>query len=107
MFHIAGSKIRVCSAVKQKTHCYAAMVMFLILITVLTVTYVIKRYKVNAFLLVLDNNHYKEAPQSYVARALTMFVRNKYACTYTYEMRASILQILSYHDSSHKYYCLL
>jgi hypothetical protein len=52
--------------------------MFLMLITVLTVTYVRKRYKGNAFLFVLDTNDYEERPQNYVARELLTFVRNKY-----------------------------
>ena len=56
------------------------MVKLLILITILTVTYVRKKYKRNAFLLVLDNNDYEEASQIYVARALLTFFRNKYVC---------------------------
>jgi len=38
------------------------MVKFLILITILTVTYVSKKYKGNTFLFVLDNNDYEESP---------------------------------------------
>lgn len=78
MFRIAGSKI--CSTEKQKTHCYAAMVKFLIFITILRVTYIRKKFKRNAFFRVLDINDYEEAPQSYIARSLLTFVRNKYVC---------------------------
>jgi len=56
------------------------MVKLLILITILTVIYVRKQYKGNAFLLVLDNNDYEEAPRIYVARVLLIFFRNKYVC---------------------------
>jgi hypothetical protein len=33
-----------------------------------------RQYKGNAFLFVLDNNGYEEAPQNYVARALPTFL---------------------------------
>jgi hypothetical protein len=50
--------------IKKKTHCCAAMVKFLKLITMITVTYIRQQYRGNAFLLVLDNNDYEEAPES-------------------------------------------
>jgi hypothetical protein len=75
VFRIAGNKI--CSAAKQKKHFLCCHGKVLILITVLTVTYVLEG---KAFLLVLDNNDYEETKQIYVARVLITFATNKSVC---------------------------